>query len=274
MSLAVIVPNYNKERYIKKCVESILCQSQQPDQIIIVDDCSTDGSVDIIKMLAMQHKSIVPVLLKKNYGVSNARNLGVKYASTDYITFLDSDDFYYNPDKLKNEMQILSKKNKMSLVYSKTVKVNENDNLINEGLANWRYLSGKVDIALIANYKCFSTLPRDYTMAKATFLQSGGYDPDRALYEDFELSMKLACSGVTFWYTGENGTAYRAVSGGLSNKNKKILSKEFRNLRIRYWKQYPTLVGKVQIVFLSMIQLLRRVYEFMIRRIGLEVDIK
>lgn len=273
-SLAVIIPNYNKEAYLKKCIDSIMQQTVLPDEIIIVDDVSTDNSREIILLLAKGNSRIRPVFLEKNGGVSNARNIGVAYAKSDYITFLDSDDFYYNLDKLKNEMQILSDKGGKALAYSKTVKVNKKGELINIGLADWRYLSGKVDVALIANYKGFSTLPRDYTMAKPIFLQSGGYDLSRALYEDFELSMKLACSGVSFWYTGESGTGYRVVTGGLSDKKKKILAKEFRTLRIKYWKQYPSLKGKMQIVILSMIQLVRRGYEFVIRRIGLEVDLK
>lgn len=273
-SLAVIIPNYNKEAYLKKCIDSIMQQTVLPDEIIIVDDVSTDSSREIILLLAKGNSRIKPVFLEKNGGVSNARNTGVAYAKTDYITFLDSDDFYYNPDKLKNEMQILSGKGDTALAYSKTVKVNEKGELINTGLADWRYLSGKVDAALIANYKGFSTLPRDYTMAKSAFLRSGGYDLSRALYEDFELSMKLACLGITFWYTGESGTGYRAVSGGLSDKKKKILAKEFRDLRFKYWKKYPSLKGKMQILILGITQLVRRVYEFVIRRIGLEVDIK
>ena len=104
-TLAVIIPNYNKELYIEKCLESVFKQTLQPDQIIIVDDCSSDKSRDIIHTLAVQHKRINPIYLDENRGVSNARNIGAEYANTDYVTFLDSDDLYYNPDKLKNEMK-------------------------------------------------------------------------------------------------------------------------------------------------------------------------
>lgn len=273
-TLAVIIPNYNKELYIEQCLQSVLQQSLQPNQIIVVDDCSSDGSRDIIYALAAQYKQITPVFLDKNQGVSNARNVGVEHASTEYITFLDSDDLYYNPDKLKNEMKILSGKDEMALAYSKTVKVNADGELIGEGLADWRYLSGKVDRALIANYKGFSTLPRDYTMARSVFLKYGRYDPARRLYEDFELSMKLACAGIEFLYTGGTGTGYRAVAGGLSDKKKAALNKEFRTLRIRYWKQYSTVSGKVQIVFMSVAQFIRRSCEFAARRMGFKVDIK
>lgn len=273
-TLAVIIPNYNKERYIEKCLKSVLKQTLQPNQIIIVDDCSSDGSRDIIRTLAEQNQRIVPVFLKENRGVSNARNVGVEYANTKYITFLDSDDFYFNPNKLENEMMILSDKGDMALAYSKTVKVNESGEIINTGLADWRYLSGAVSKALIANYKGFSTLPRDYTMTRSVFLRYGGYEPNRALYEDFELSLKLACAGVSFWYTGEMGTSYRAVSGGLSDKKKDTLKKEFLGLRAQYWKRYPTLIGKMQIVILSILQFIRRLSEYIARHIGIKVDIK
>ena len=95
-SLAVIIPNYNKEKYLNKCIESVLNQSLQPDEIIVVDDVSTDNSRTILKELQDKHAIVRAIFLEQNGGVSNARNVGLMNAETEYVTFLDSDDYYFN----------------------------------------------------------------------------------------------------------------------------------------------------------------------------------
>ncbi len=99
MSLTVIIPNYNNEKYIGKCIKSVLSQSLLPDEIIIVDDCSTDSSKQIIKEFAENNARIKPFFLEENGGVSHARNYGIKRSEGEYITFLDADDYYCNKKK-------------------------------------------------------------------------------------------------------------------------------------------------------------------------------
>ena len=76
--ISIIIPNYNKEKYIEKCVNSVLEQSYMPKEIIIVDDCSTDNSRRIIEKLAKENETIKLICPKTNGGVSKARNLGLK----------------------------------------------------------------------------------------------------------------------------------------------------------------------------------------------------
>lgn len=90
--ITVIVPVYNVENYIKKCVESILNQTYRELEIILVNDGSTDNS----SVVCDEFKTIdnrVKVIHKKNGGLSDARNAGLAIASGDYITFVDSDDY-------------------------------------------------------------------------------------------------------------------------------------------------------------------------------------
>ena len=92
--VSVIVPNYNAEKYIGDCIESLVNQTYKNVEIIIIDDCSNDNSVGIVKDYQKKYSNILLIELKKNKGVSNARNLGIKKASGEYIMFSDSDDFY------------------------------------------------------------------------------------------------------------------------------------------------------------------------------------
>ena len=90
--ISIIVPIYNTEKYIRRCVNSIMCQTYRNLQIILVDDGSMDHSGMICDELAMQDKRII-VIHKMNGGLSDARNAGLEKAEGDYIGFVDSDDY-------------------------------------------------------------------------------------------------------------------------------------------------------------------------------------
>jgi len=91
--VSVVVPVYNSERYIAKCVDSIINQTYRNLEIILIDDGSTDTSGKICDEYAEKDKR-VRVIHKKNSGVSEARNCGIREAAGRYISFLDSDDYF------------------------------------------------------------------------------------------------------------------------------------------------------------------------------------
>lgn len=90
--ISIIVPVYNSEKYLKKCIESIMNQTYKKIEIIIVNDGSTDNSINIIEELKKIDSRIV-LINQTNAGVSSARNTGLDYAKGEYVTFVDSDDF-------------------------------------------------------------------------------------------------------------------------------------------------------------------------------------
>lgn len=90
--ISVIIPVYNVEKYIEKCLKTILNQTYKNIEIILIDDGSTDNSGKICDIYAKKDNRI-KVKHIKNKGVSNARNIGILEASGDYITFVDSDDY-------------------------------------------------------------------------------------------------------------------------------------------------------------------------------------
>lgn len=89
--VSVIVPVYNVEKYLRKCIESILNQSNQDFELILVNDGSEDGSGQICTEYTENPK--VKAFSKKNGGLSDARNFGIEMAEGEYITFIDSDDW-------------------------------------------------------------------------------------------------------------------------------------------------------------------------------------
>ena len=93
MKLSVIVPVWNTAKYLPKCLDSILNQSLKDIEIIVVNDGSSDNSVEVIKKYVKKYKDRIIFLDKENGGQGSARNLGIKKAHGDYIGFVDSDDF-------------------------------------------------------------------------------------------------------------------------------------------------------------------------------------
>ena len=92
MKVSVIVPVYNVEEYIDKCLDSLVHQTLKDMEIIVVNDGSPDNSEKIIKKYEKKYKN-VKYVVKENGGLSDARNFGIKYATGDYIGFVDSDDY-------------------------------------------------------------------------------------------------------------------------------------------------------------------------------------
>ena len=91
--VSVLVPIYNVEKYLEKCINSLLSQTLEDIQIILVNDGSKDNSGTIAKKYAEKNKDKVIYVEKENGGLSDARNYGLKYATGDFVAFLDSDDY-------------------------------------------------------------------------------------------------------------------------------------------------------------------------------------
>lgn len=138
--ISVIIPVYNAENFLKRCINSVLDQSYQNLEIIIVNDGSTDSSLNILKEFSKKDNRIV-LLNQDNKGVSSARNRGLKLATGDYITFLDSDD--YIEINMYDEMMRYGKEYNADIVECSVVRVNERgDNLRNFNL-NFQLIASK-----------------------------------------------------------------------------------------------------------------------------------
>ena len=91
--VSIVVPVYNTERYLSKCLDSLIGQTLSDIEIICINDCSTDDSLDVLKSYASGDDRIKIVDFKENEGVSVARNTGIEIAKGEYLGFVDSDDF-------------------------------------------------------------------------------------------------------------------------------------------------------------------------------------
>lgn len=107
--VSIITPMYNAQRYIAKTIESVQEQTYSDWEMIIVDDCSTDNSADIVQAYAKEDERICYIRLDKNEGVAYARNIAIQRANGRYLAFLDSDDIW-NADKLRRQLVFMQEK--------------------------------------------------------------------------------------------------------------------------------------------------------------------
>lgn len=118
---SVIIPLYNKEEYIQRTLNSVLAQSFKEFEVIIVDDGSTDNSLEIVEK---NNDSRIHILKQVNQGVSAARNIGILNAKYDLVAFIDADDTW-DPQFLKEMYHLIEKFPIASLYYSNYKLVNE-----------------------------------------------------------------------------------------------------------------------------------------------------
>ncbi len=91
--ITIVIPNYNNAKFVARCLDSVVCQDYHNKEILIIDDGSTDNSVNVIKKYISQHSEVdITLMEQKNSGATVARNKGIEKSSGEYIIFLDSDD--------------------------------------------------------------------------------------------------------------------------------------------------------------------------------------
>lgn len=262
--ISVIVANFNNAQWLPQCLESIFQQTVEKFEIIIVDDCSTDNSRQVISEFVKRYPKIVyPIFLPKNEGVAKARHVGIIQCNGSYITTLDADDYYMNEYKLEKEYALIrqfkNRFNKEIIAFSDIVRVDKDGNRIEE----------KRDLPIQGDLvKSLMTrsgfIPRDMLIYRNMYFEAGGYDFSFATHEDWDLKIRLAFK-YEFYFTGVEGTAYRRHGQGLSAS-----SLEFRiqNLNAVFEKNIPMITNEADQ------QEIRLGFELFMRRKRSELDLK
>ena len=126
--ISIIVPIYNAEKYLNKCIDSIINQTKKELEIILINDGSTDNSETIIKKYDDKR---IKYFKNKNQGIGKTRNFGIDKATGKYIMFLDSDDFF-ELDMVSNLIQKIDETNADVVIY----KANRVDNRLQKKQSN------------------------------------------------------------------------------------------------------------------------------------------
>lgn len=190
MKFSVVIPLYNKEKYILDCIQSVLNQTLPPSEIIIVNDGSTDASYEIVKSI---DSPLIKVIDQENQGPSASRNLGFKLANEELVAFLDADD-QWHPEFLEKIYKMVREFDNASIFGSSYFNTNKKKHR----KATHSYVKTQKQSWLIENYfeinmKDFIPNMSSVCVRKSDF-SSEVFNPSVEYHEDVDFFLNHICS--------------------------------------------------------------------------------
>lgn len=211
MKFSVIIPVYNVEKYLEKCLLSVLNQAFQDFQIIVVIDGATDGSESIARRIKMEHpQADMQIIVQKNKGLGGARNTGMEYAAGDYWLFIDSDDYL-----AENALEVLdrvTKDDKYDMIYFNSYVVNEQGKVLQ--LLNVQPPKKK-DTCLTESPELLQTYPAAWNkLYRRNLFEDGIRYQEKKWFEDLDVALKfylkaeriLFIDDVLYYYVQRKGS--------------------------------------------------------------------
>lgn len=196
------------------CLDSILEQSYPSIKVAIVDDHSTDDSRNILDRYGAKHSNFLIGGFNSQKGVAKARNTAISMLDCEWISILDSDDFYTHRDKIMAEMRLVqAATSKQTAAFSALANVNRMGRPIKKYLRAPPLREGYLFEDILSR-DCFA--PYNFVFARAAFDSVGGFDEGLPIYEDWDFKIRLSRE-VEFRYSGLEGIAYRQTGSGLSS---------------------------------------------------------
>ena len=163
VAISIIIPVYNEEKLLVRCLNSVVKQSMHNIEVVVVDDASTDATGEVIKDYEKKYPSLIKgISLKKNRHQGGARNVGLRYAKGEYIMFVDSDDYID-----ENMCEMLYKKAKEKNVPCVALELN-NDIIITGKKSE---LFEATAAAIINALKYYAKIPDDITLLSPTIIE-------------------------------------------------------------------------------------------------------
>jgi len=219
MKISVYIPSYNQRELLRAALESVINQTRQPDEIIVVDDASTDGSDELIHDYARRYDGLVrPVLHSTNLGVARARRDALELASGEVVTYVDGDDLF-EPEKIATELAVMEANPWAAITFSNVAYVTE-DNA--EHLWDWVEADlppqGEVFLQTFTRRFPRRSLFRMETIRMDALREVGFHDPTLPIYEDWDLRIRLT-KRFAVAYTGTTQSRVRSHERGLANSS-------------------------------------------------------
>lgn len=222
MKITVIIPIYNSGNFIKKTIDSVLKQSDKVDRIIIIDDCSKDNTVDLVKSHIRYHNNIELICLNKNLGPAGIRNYALKNVNEDFVMFLDHDDLI-DINLIKEYKKSLQCINDVVFIYSDAVQIDINDNAISEPIVYDFINRNDVLGDFIVRNRILSMTGILINTNKLK--EVGGFD-DKLIYsQDWDLWLKLINKGEII-HINKTFISIRRHSNNTSRNIRKFLKDE------------------------------------------------
>ena len=218
--LSIIVPFYNSEKKLKKCIDSILSQNSPELEILLVNDGSTDKSINICKKLKRNKKNIHIIHKKKNSGVASSRNEGIEKAKGDFLFFLDSDDYLLEGSIKKIIKLIKINKNKDLIIFKKFIAQSMKKNFITHKIFESNVNNDNVR-KLIQNLytekKIYGNIYNYIINRSYLFRNKILFSKGISFAEDQEFVLKILIFCKKFYFSNQSFYCYRSGVGTLSS---------------------------------------------------------
>jgi len=183
-TVSVVMPVYNSAKFVEESIESVLNQSYEKMQLIIINDGSTDDSDAIINKYLPNDN--IKYIKQLNQGPAATRNNGIKNCDGTYIAFLDSDDVWIS-DKIEKQVAILERPG-VDVVYTGRINIDENGNFVND-TSDRKFLSGCILSELyVDNFVCMSSA----VLKRQVFEAVGMLNEALVMSEDYEFWLRVA----------------------------------------------------------------------------------
>lgn len=208
--VSIIVPMYNAEKFIGKTIESVLSQTYENWEMLIMNDVSTDNSLAIVNEFAKKNGRIKVVNTEKNMGVVKGRNYLIDLASGKYIAFLDADD-YWHSEKLEKQVQFMEEKN-VGISCTEYTRVRENGEKINEVV-----IKSEISYTDMLKNNYLGCLTVMYDVEKV----GKRYFKELEKNEDYVLWLEIVKDVKTIYGLKENLAYYRVLDNSRSSNKVK-----------------------------------------------------
>lgn len=213
MKVSVIIPLYNAENYIKECIDSVINQTYQNIEIIVVDDGSTDASLDMVKSMYGGDERVI-IISQENKGGCAARNVGIQRAAGDYVQFLDADD-KLDENKIQSQMELLKNLryptdilvfSKWSLLESSLTEMPSNQTAI------WHDYKDPIDLLVdFALFHC-SLPPSAYLISIEMINKVGGWDETLKRNQDGDFFARVIKEATSIRFSDGAMAYYRSTT--------------------------------------------------------------
>ena len=191
--ISVIIPTFNRAKLIKDAINSVIGQTYQNFELLIIDDGSTDNTSEVVNSIG---DTRIKYIYQENTGVSRARNNGIENASGEYIAFLDSDDLWH-PEKLEKQALVLDQNPDVDIVTNSSQYQTFLNDII--GIKYNRAKNQKEVISLMLLYQdmVYTGTPV-LCVRKSIFEKSGMFDEEMRFCEDWDLFFRMALVGKVY----------------------------------------------------------------------------
>ena len=215
MNYSVIIPCFNAEKFIDHALNSVLKQSVFPKEIILVDNMSTDNTLEKIKYYASNY-SFVKFLVENNKGVSYARNAGLNIASGDYIQFLDVDD-YLNDDKVKLQLELIQNENT-------TIDILFDNYFIEELSGERELIKNEMSDLWLGLLKGKLGFTSSNLWRREILLKIGGFDVSLVTSEEYHLIFEILKNKGSYLFAETSSTFKREINSNSLTKSEPKLN--------------------------------------------------